>query len=160
MEKMRIIHKEDRDMKPALFIDRDGTINADCPYCHDSRDLKIYNDIIPFIRKYEDSGYLIIIVTNQSGINRGYFSLDQFLEFHSALINELTGDGISVNATYYCPHRPDEMCRCRKPNTGLVEEALKDFNIDLEKSVVAGDNESTDGELAKRLGLKFIKIDH
>ncbi len=155
-----MLHKADGERRPALFIDRDGTINVDCPYCHNLSDLHIYEDILPFIKEYQRSGFLIIIVTNQSGINRGLFSLQEFINFQTEVVNQMRERGITVNATYYCPHRPDEMCRCRKPNPGLIYEAMDDFDIDLSRSVVVGDNDKTDGGLAEKTGLKFIKIAH
>lgn len=142
-------------MNKALFIDRDGTINRDCPYCHKIEDLYIYNDSVELMKQYQKEGYLIIIVTNQSGIGRGYFTLEEFWNFHNHLLNELKKMGVNVTATYFCPHKPEDNCPCRKPNTGLVEKAVKDYNIDLKESIVIGDRDDIDGEMARRLGIKY-----
>ena len=145
--------------RKAVFVDRDGTINRDCPYCHDPKDLKIYEDTANILKRYQEEGYLIIIVTNQSGINRGYLSEEEFNRFQKAVLGELDKRGVHVVATYHCPHTPWEGCSCRKPNTGLIEQARKDFDIDLRGSVMIGDNDATDGELAKKLGIKCIILD-
>lgn len=139
----------------ALFIDRDGTINRDCPYCHKLEDLFIYDDAVDIMREYQNRGYLIIILTNQSGIGRGYFTVEEFWNFHNHLLKELEKKGVHVNATYFCPHKPEDKCPCRKPNTGLLERAVKDFNINVEESIVIGDRDDIDGEMARRFGIKY-----
>ena len=108
------------------------------------------------MKEYQDKGYLIVIITNQSGINRGYFSDSEFHTFNDAVIKALAERGVTVNSTYYCPHRPDEECECRKPKTGLVLKAVKELKIDLSDSLIAGDRQDRDGELAKNLGIPFI----
>ncbi|MGC8565722.1 MAG: D-glycero-alpha-D-manno-heptose-1,7-bisphosphate 7-phosphatase [Thermoplasmata archaeon] len=139
----------------ALFIDRDGTINRDCPYCHRIEELYIYEDAVNIMRKYQENGYLIIILTNQSGIGRGYFTIDEFWYFHNHLVMELERRGIHITDTYFCPHKPEDNCPCRKPNTGLIERAVKDYNIDVDKSIVIGDRDDVDGEMARRFGIKY-----
>ena len=147
-------------MNKALFIDRDGTINHDCPYCRDPNDLRIYDDAVDIIKDFRKRGFLIVIVTNQSGINRGYFSEAEFEKFNSALLNELERAGAKVDAVYHCPHRPDEGCLCRKPGTGLLLQAVRDLDIDLNSSFVVGDRDDVDGEMARRLGMKYMIIKH
>ena len=147
-------------MNKALFIDRDGTINHDCPYCKDPKDLRIYDDAVDIIIDFRKRGFLIVIVTNQSGINRGYFSEAEFEKFNSALLKELEREGAKVDAVYHCPHRPDEGCLCRKPGTGLLLQAARDLDIDLNSSFVVGDRDDVDGEMARRLGMKYMIIKH
>jgi len=141
--------------RKTLFIDRDGTINKDCPYCHDPRDLYIYDDAVEIMKDYMNKGYLIIIITNQSGINRGYFTDGEFHVFHDQLIKELKKRGVVVDKTYYCPHRPDENCRCRKPKPGMIEKGMEDFEIDLASSIIIGDRDDMEGEMARHLGIKY-----
>ncbi|MBC7081647.1 MAG: HAD family hydrolase [Thermoplasmatales archaeon] len=144
-------------MSPALFIDRDGTINANEPeYPHKPEHLKIYEDAVELMREYQQKGYLLIIITNQSGIGRGYFTEQQMHHFNSLLRQELEKRGVRIDAIYFCPHKPEDNCNCRKPKTGLIEQALKDFNIDLKNSIVVGDRDDIDGEMARRLGIKYI----
>ena len=110
------------------------------------------------MRQYQQKGFLIIIITNQSGVNRGYFTEEDLGRFNTALVKRLAHMGVRIDAIYYCPHRPDEGCKCRKPGTGLVEKAMHDFPIDLEHSVMVGDRDDIDGEMAGRLGIEFINI--
>ncbi|MGC8506511.1 MAG: D-glycero-alpha-D-manno-heptose-1,7-bisphosphate 7-phosphatase [Thermoplasmata archaeon] len=143
-------------MRPALFTDRDGTINRDCPYCHDPSDLVIFDDAVDIIRDYRSRGYLIIVITNQSGIARGLFTVEEMKKFNDALLEKLRERGAGVDGIYFCPHHPDEKCSCRKPADGLVRQAMKDFDIDLKNSVILGDRDDIEGELARRLGIRSI----
>lgn len=147
-------------MKKALFIDRDGTIIEDVPYSADPDKIVIYDDAVDLIKSYKKRGYLIVIVTNQSGINRGYFSVKDLEKFNSVLTGMLKSRGVRVDAIYFCPHRPDEGCSCRKPQTGMILKAASDLQIDVKNSVMAGDREDMDGELARRTGMEFILLKH
>ncbi|MGC8478909.1 MAG: D-glycero-alpha-D-manno-heptose-1,7-bisphosphate 7-phosphatase [Candidatus Micrarchaeia archaeon] len=146
-------------MKPALFIDRDGTINMDCPYCKSASEIKIYNDVYAPLAELCKNFY-IIIVTNQSGIARGYFSENDLEAMHSKIKKLVARHGGRIDAVYYCPDLPKSESPCRKPNTGMIEKALRDFNfdIDLSKSFVIG-NDDKDIEMARRLSIKSILVD-
>ena len=144
--------------KKAVFVDRDGTLNYDNGYTHKISDLKIYEDMIPLLKSYYDNGYMIIVITNQSGINRGYYSVEEMKQFNNKLAEVFIKHGIKIEDFFYCPHTPEEACNCRKPETGLIEMAVKKYNIDIKSSIIIGDSESTDGKLASRLGIKFIKV--
>ncbi|EQD57703.1 D,D-heptose 1,7-bisphosphate phosphatase, partial [mine drainage metagenome] len=120
-----------------------------------------YDDAVEIIRNYRNRGFLIVIVTNQSGINRGYFTEEQYEVFNRALLTELERRGATkVDAVYHCPHRPDEGCTCRKPGTGLILKAANDLDIDLEASFVIGDRDDVDGEMARRLGVQYRILQH
>lgn len=147
-------------MRKALFIDRDGTIIKDVPYSADPGKIVIYDDAVDLMNNYEKKGYLIVIVTNQSGINRGYFSVKDLEKFNSVLTGMLKSRGVRVDGIYFCPHRPDENCLCRKPETGMIMDAVLDLGIDVKHSVMAGDRDDMDGELARRTGMKFILLKH
>jgi len=147
-------------LNKALFIDRDGTIIRDIPYSVDPEKIEIYDDAVTLMKHYAEMGYLIVIVTNQSGINRGYFTVEELNSFNAVLTDTLQKRGVHVDAVYFCPHRPDENCRCRKPATGMVLDAAADLNIEIENSVMAGDREDHDGELARNLKMKFIPMKH
>lgn len=142
-------------MRKALFIDRDGTINYDNGYTHSLSDLKIYKDIPPIIKKYKKMGYLIICITNQSGIGRGYYTEKEAVKFNKALNIKLSKMGARIDAFYLCPHSPADNCRCRKPKTFLAREAAKDYGIDIKGSLMIGDNRASDGGMAKRLSMEF-----
>ncbi|MGP6239960.1 D-glycero-alpha-D-manno-heptose-1,7-bisphosphate 7-phosphatase [Cuniculiplasma sp. SKW4] len=140
----------------ALFVDRDGTINRDCPYCKDPSQIVLYDDAIDIMKDFQSKGYLIIIVTNQSGINRGYFTIEEFKKFQEALLEMLHKRGVNVLDTFYCPHRPDEKCKCRKPETGMIEDAAKKYHIDIGESIIMGDRDDMEGEIGRKLGMKYI----
>lgn len=142
--------------KPALFIDRDGTINRDCPYCHDPSQIDIYMDAVSLIRDYRKRGYLIVVITNQSGLGRHYFSIQDLEAFNEELNRRLKELGAQFDYLYYCPHIPEDNCDCRKPKDGMIRKAVQDHGIDLDSSVLAGDRDDIEGELARKLGLKFI----
>ena len=142
--------------KPALFIDRDGTINRDCPYCHDLSQIDIYMDAVSLIRDYRKRGYLIIVITNQSGLGRHYFSIQDLEAFNEELNRRLKELSAQFDYLYYCPHIPEDNCDCRKPKDGMIRRAVQDHGIDLDSSVLAGDRDDIEGELARKLGLKFI----
>ncbi len=144
----------------ALFIDRDGTINRDCPYCFKPEDLVIYPDTLNIMREYQKQDYLIIIITNQSGIVRKYFTVEQMNRFNNSMLLELRKNGVSVNAIYYCPHLPEDGCNCRKPKTALIELAAQDFNINLSESFVLGDRDDMEGAMARKLGIPYKIIVH
>jgi len=160
VETVRIIYVRDNQTLKTVFVDRDGTINRDCPYCHELDDLQIYDDTVGILKHYQGKGYRIIIVTNQSGIGRGYFSMEEFRRFNDGVVNRLLDLGVKVSATYFCPHRPDEGCSCRKPGIGLINEALSDFRVDIGGSLVIGDRDDVDGQLARNLGLPFRIVSH
>jgi len=147
-------------LRKALFIDRDGTIIEDVPYSANPGKIVIYQDAVDLMRNYANRGYLIVMVTNQSGINRGYFTLEELEKFNDVLTGMLKSRGVNVDAIYFCPHKPEEHCRCRKPETGMVVDAAADLGIDLKNSVMAGDRDDMDGELARRTGMKFILMKH
>ena len=145
---------------PALFIDRDGTIikQIDGHYISSIEQIELIENIFPAILMLQNEGYLIIIVTNQAGINKGILSNEQVDEINQHIIQLLKKQGIDISAVYVCPHNPDEQCKCRKPQPGLLLKAAKEYNIDLENSIMIGDTDK-DTEAGLNAGLKkVIKI--
>ena len=143
-------------MRPALFLDRDGTINYDCPYCSKPSKIRFYKDIFAPL-KLLSKEYYIIIITNQSGIARGYFNEHDLSEMHSKIKRYISRRGGRVDAIYYCPHMPGDCTDCRKPNTGLLKRAYRDFKIDKRRSFVIGDDDN-DIKLARNAGLRSIQV--
>ncbi len=143
-------------MKPALFIDRDGTLNKDCPYCKNESEIVMYDDVFDTIEKLSDD-YYIIIVTNQSGIGRGYFTVADLTAMNNKVKKEIEEHGGRIDGIYYCPHKPDEGCDCRKPKLGLLSQAQKDFDISMEGSFIIGDDDS-DMEMARSAGVRGIRV--
>ena len=133
---------------PAFFLDRDDTLMVNCPYlCEPSR-VALFPGATEGLRAFRNAGYRLIVVSNQSGLGRGYFTREQLSAVTNRLVELLAAGGVSLDAIYYCPHTPDENCNCRKPRTGLIEAACRDFAIDLAKSWMIGDK-AADLELAQ-----------
>lgn len=141
----------------AVFIDRDGTINVNFGYINNPDDFKMYPGVKDGIKLLKDNGFKIIIITNQSGIARGYFSEETLEKIHEKMKSELSKEGAMIDAIYFCPHHPDEKCNCRKPKPGMLEKAIKDFNIDIEKSFIIGDR-MLDVEAGHKIGCKTVLV--
>ncbi|MEF3280196.1 MAG: HAD family hydrolase [Elusimicrobiota bacterium] len=156
---MKIIYLPSKILKPSIFLDRDGVINKDVEgkYITSIKDVKIYKSAIEGLKKINLDKYHLIIITNQSAINRGLIDLKQFKKISDYIIEELNKHNIKINAVYFCPHRPEENCKCRKPKTGLIEEAILDYKIDIKKSFFVGDKK-TDIDTAKSAGIKSIFV--
>ena len=144
-------------MNRAVFLDRDGTICPDLPYLGESDRLELFPGTAKAIRRLRDAGFKVVIVTNQSGVGRGYFTLDDLAAVHTRLRNLLREAGTDYDALYYCPHAPDEGCDCRKPSTGMIDRAVDELSISLDGSYIVGDD-SVDIELGRNAGLKSILV--
>lgn len=143
--------------KKAAFIDRDDTIVRDVPYCPRPEELKVFPGVGRAIERLNNAGYLVIVITNQSGVARGYFSEEMLGKIHEKLRGDIAVDGGRIDAIYYCPHHPDAGCKCRKPNPGLIERAMEDFHISMGESIFIGDSVH-DVELANRLGMRSFRV--
>ena len=126
-------------MNKALFLDRDGVIINYIPYLNKPEQVEIPEGAGQALRQWQDAGYLLIIVTNQSGIGRGYFSLDDVAAVHVQVFTEYQKFGVSFHDVLICPHHPDEGCKCRKPSPYFLLEAAKKYNLDLVQSYFIGD---------------------
>lgn len=144
----------------AIFLDRDGVINKEkSTYVKTVSELEIFPNVENSVRKLKDAGFLIIVVTNQSAINRGLTNHHNISEIHSNIQEHFKKNNTSIDGFYYCPHRPDENCSCRKPKPGLLLKAADELKIDLKSSWMIGDNDS-DVEAAESAGCRSIKINH
>jgi len=139
-------------MHKAVFLDRDGVINIDKAYVHKREDFEFCEGVFEALRHFQNLGYLLIIVTNQSGIGRGYYSEEDFQTLSTWMKQELLHVNIGIDAIYHCPHAPEEGCACRKPKSGMFFEAIKAFNIDIKHSWMIGDKQS-DIEAARGVGI-------
>jgi histidinol-phosphate phosphatase family protein len=126
-------------MTKAVFLDRDGTINEEVDYLSELEQLMILPRSAEAIKLLNQHGFKTVIVTNQSGVTRGYFSIQKLEEINNHLKNELLKEGAVIDAIYYCPHHPDDGCGCRKPKTGLLENAAEELDIDFASSYIVGD---------------------
>jgi D-glycero-D-manno-heptose 1,7-bisphosphate phosphatase len=146
--------------KPAVFIDRDGTISEEVGYVNHPSRFRLFPYSGEAIKRLNDANWLAILVTNQAGVARGYFSEEIIAEVHSRLNNDLAQQNARLDAIYYCAHHPSVGdppyrldCDCRKPKAGLIKRASEDFEIDLANSWMVGDRYS-DIELAHNAGLR------
>lgn len=147
--------KEALEMKPAIFLDRDGTLNYDCPYCKNASQIKFYDDIFEPIKELSKDFYMIII-TNQAGVAKGFFTEGDLEGMHRKIVDEIAKKGGRIDAIYYCPHNPGQ-CDCRKPKLGMLKWAMANFDIDLSRSFMVGNSE-IDMEFAKNAQIRGIKV--
>lgn len=141
----------------AVFVDRDGTINVNVEYLNNPDDFQMYPGVAEGIKILRVNDFKIIVVTNQSGIARGYFTEEILDKIHQKMRKELIKKGADIDGIYYCPHHPDDNCECRKPNTGLLKKAVKDFDIDTGRSYMIGDR-MLDVEAGYKMGLKTVLV--
>ncbi|MBS5187921.1 MAG: UDP-N-acetylmuramoyl-tripeptide--D-alanyl-D-alanine ligase [Fusobacterium nucleatum] len=138
-------------MKKAIFLDRDGTINVEKDYIYKSEDLVFEEGTIEALKTFKNLGYILIVISNQSGIARGYFTEEDLNIFNNNMNEILKRNGIEITEFYCCPHHPDgigeykKVCECRKPNNKMIEDAIKKYNIAREKSYMIGDKTSDIG---------------
>lgn len=132
----------------ALFLDRDGIINHDGKgYIYKIKDFIFIDDIFQFVSLFVSHGYQVFVITNQSGIGRGYYSQEDFEHLSQWMKKVFLEHNITIEEVYYCPHTPIDNCLCRKPLTGMIDQALKEYSINLKKSFMVGDKQS-DSDLA------------
>ena len=145
-------------MKKAVFLDRDGVINKERKdYVKSIEEFQILNNIPKSIKMLKEKGFLVIVITNQSAINRGLITIETLNEIHNYLQNFLKENNTSIDDFYFCPHRPDENCKCRKPNPGMLIKAAQEHNIDMNQSFMIG-NSLTDVQAAQKAGCKGILL--
>ena len=144
-------------MNRAVFLDRDGTIAKDVHYCRRPEDFILFDGAAKAVNFLNKQGFKVIVITNQSGIARGYFTEETLAKIHQKLQYEIAREGGHIDAIYYCPHHPDDNCECRKPKTSLVLQAARDFDIDLEHSFMVGDLQM-DVDLGKSAGCRTILV--
>ena len=140
-------------MKKIFFLDRDGVINKEIGYLHEIKKFEFIDGIIDALLFIQSKGFEIVIITNQSGIGRGIYSLDKFLELNSWMLSYLASKKINILEVFYCSHSPSDNCICRKPKPGLFLNAKDKFDICMEQSWSVGDKE-TDIQAAKSAGIK------
>ncbi|HEV2804478.1 MAG TPA: HAD family hydrolase [Chthoniobacterales bacterium] len=140
---------------PAIFLDRDGTLMTDVDYCGDPKDVHVYPEAPAALRRLKEKGYKLVIVTNQSGIGRGYFSEEKYREVENEFLRQL-GDGL-IDASYHCPDLPTSNSIRRKPGPGMVFEAQRDNRLDLRRSFFVGDKASDIG-CGENAGVRTILV--
>ncbi|AHG19179.1 D,D-heptose 1,7-bisphosphate phosphatase [Chania multitudinisentens RB-25] len=149
---------------PAIFLDRDGTINVDHGYVHEIDDFQFIDGVIDACRELKNMGFALVLVTNQSGIARGKFSEDQFMRLTEWMDWSLADRDVDLDGIYFCPHHPEavieeyrQTCDCRKPQPGMLLQAQKELNIDLAASYMVGDKiEDMQAATAAGIGTKVL----
>lgn len=152
------------DVNKAVFLDRDGTINIEKNYLYQIEEFEFIPGAVEGLKLLQGAGFILIIVTNQSGIGRGYYTEAEFHKLNNWMLDELKGMGIDIAKVYYCPHLPDATidkykmeCNCRKPKIGMYEKAALEFDIDFDISWVIGDK-IRDCAISEKRGCKGILI--
>ncbi|WP_063551543.1 D-glycero-beta-D-manno-heptose 1,7-bisphosphate 7-phosphatase [Burkholderia territorii] len=145
--------------RKALFLDRDGVVNVDYGYVHRKQDCVFVAGIFDLVRLANASGYQVVIVTNQAGIGRGYFSEVQFIAFMDWMRSAFEARGARIDRVYFCPHHPvaavgayKRACACRKPEPGMLYDAQRELDLNMSESIMVGDK-SSDLEAAMRAGV-------
>lgn len=153
-------------MKKAIFLDKDGTLIHDIPYNVDTSLIRWNDGVFESLRLLKDRGYLLIVVSNQSGIAHGYFTEREMMGVMEKMYHDLVEAGARLDGFYFCPHHPDgvvadyaKVCHCRKPAPGMILQAADDFNIDLSQSWMIGDI-LNDIEAGNNAGCKTILINN
>ncbi len=151
-------------MKKAVFLDRDGTINEEMGYINHAFRFRVFDFVPEAIKILNECGFIVFVVTNQSGLARGYFSEDLLQTIHKNLVLKVEKENAKIEKIYFCPHHPKGKiqkyqtdCNCRKPKPGMIEIAKKEYNIDLKNSYTIGDRYQ-DVQFGKNVGLKTIMV--
>jgi D-glycero-D-manno-heptose 1,7-bisphosphate phosphatase len=144
-------------LRPAVFLDRDGTIAEEVGYLNHSSRFRMFPFVAAAIRRLNQAEYPAIVITNQSGVGRGYFPDSLIHAVHELMTQQLAKEGAHIDALYYCPHKGDDGCLCRKPKPGMLQRAAREHNLDLPRSFVVGDRYG-DIQLAHRVGARAVMV--
>ncbi len=126
----------------AIFLDRDGVVNVEKDYLYKIEDFEFIDGLFEALQYLKSLGFLFFVITNQSGIGRGYYQEEDFLNLTKWMIEQFQQKGIEISQVEYCPHSPEVECNCRKPKTGMIEKIAQNFQIDFQNSWIIGDKES------------------
>ena len=151
-------------MEKVIFLDRDGTLNKEVNYLHRKEDLVLLPGVPEALKAFKEQGYKLVVITNQAGVARGYYTEDDVKELHRYMNELLEKAGAGIDAFYYCPHHPEHgigkykiQCHCRKPETGMFEMAEQDFTVDKSKSWMIGDK-LIDIEAGRNYGVRTVLV--
>ena len=146
-----------KQLQATVFLDRDGTLNHDTSYIKTPEEFVLFPDTLAAVKQCNGAGLRVLVVTNQSGLARGYFSQNDLDAIHQSLREKLNAGGAWVDDILVCPHHPDDGCWCRKPNPGLIDQDAVRYPIDLKKSYMVGDK-YIDLELAVKAKIKGVLV--
>ena len=145
------------ETSPTVFLDRDGTLNRDTGYITSPAELILFPGVVEAIARLKQGGSRVVLITNQSGIARGFMTEDDLLMIHRKLERELEIQGGCLDGIFFCSHHPDDACECRKPKPGLILRATKELDLDLSRSYYVGDK-VIDMQLANAVGSKAVLV--
>jgi D-glycero-D-manno-heptose 1,7-bisphosphate phosphatase len=140
-----------------VFLDRDGTLIVDVGYPGHPAQVRLLDGVVEALRSLQGEGYLLVVISNQSGVGRGLITSEQAENVHRRVASLLAENGVRLVAAYHCPHSPEEHCDCRKPSPGLLLRAARDLNVDLSQSVLVGDKPS-DISAGKAAGCRTVLL--
>ncbi|HTH50521.1 MAG TPA: HAD family hydrolase [Pyrinomonadaceae bacterium] len=140
--------------RPAIFLDRDGTLVEEVNYLHRPEETRLFAGTKEALALLKDAGFALVVVTNQSGIGRGIYTVDDMERVHTALQHELGG---IIDAFYHCPHLPCDSCECRKPGLKMIRDAERDLDLDIENSWIVGDKK-IDVEAGQAAGMATVLV--
>lgn len=143
--------------RKAVLVDRDDTLCPDVPYCSDPARIRVFPDVPEAVGRLNSAGYLVLMVTNQSGIGRGYFGVSDLRKVNDELISQIKRGGGRIDDVFFCPHRPEDNCGCRKPKTGMGVQAIERYSLDPGACWMIGDK-PTDMEFGRNLGMRCIQV--
>ncbi len=143
--------------RPAVFLDRDGTIIVEKNYLSDPAQVELLDGVAEGLRLLQQQGFPLVVVSNQSGVGRGYFTMDRLKAVNARVDELLKEQAIEISGWYVCPHTPDMACNCRKPRPGMIEAACRDLDLDPRQSFVIGDKRA-DLDLATAVGARGILV--
>ena len=143
--------------RPAIFLDRDGTVIEDVGYLRDPGQVQMLPGAGPALRLLQDHGFALVVVSNQSGIGRGWITPGEAEQVHERMRACLAAHGVSLDAVYYCPHAPDARCPCRKPSPEMILRAAQELDLDRARSFLVGDK-ATDIQAGQRAGCYTILL--
>ena len=144
-------------LRPAVFLDRDGTIAEEMGYLNHASRFRMFPWAAGALQRLNEAGYAVVVVTNQSGVGRGYFPESLVHTVHEMMNNELAAQGARLDAIYYCAHISSDACNCRKPRTGMLDQAVREHALDLNRSFVVGDRYG-DVVLAESAGSRSVLV--
>jgi D-glycero-D-manno-heptose 1,7-bisphosphate phosphatase len=153
----RCVLSDAPDLRPGVFLDRDGTICEEAGYLNDVQQFRMLPCAAEAIRRLNEAKLLVVVITNQSGVGRRMFPESRVHEVHEAMMRELVAAKARVDAIYYCPHVDEDECDCRKPKPGMLRRAAVEHAIDLRRSFVVGDRYG-DVEAAHRAGARGVLV--
>ena len=148
---------EQSSLRAAVFLDRDGTISEEVGYLNHASRFRMFPYVAAAIHRFNEAGLPVIVVTNQSGVGRGYFPESLVHAVNELMAQQLAEKGAKIDATYYCPHTSAQNCSCRKPRTGMLDRAALEYALDLQRSFVVGDRYA-DVELARNAGARSVLV--